>query len=194
MSSSQFKVSRRIGENVWSHKKLTPKQTNVVWKVRRKATRKQSDFATKLHQTTKLSLVYGNLPIRKIQHSRTYNYLNKEKSLLLNLESRLDVILVRANFCSTLFSARQFISHGFCCVNLKRVTLPAFALSNGDIISISQDYFECMQSIIRQNIKQNRVLRTKSTHLEVNFKTLHVVLLYEPSQIHFPYSIELDLI
>lgn len=250
MASSQFKVSRRIGENVWTHKKITPKQISVLWKLKRKANRKLSDFATQLHHTTKLSIFYGHLPIRKIQHSRTYNYLNKQKSLLLNLESRLDVILVRANLCSTLYTARHFISHGYFCVNFQTVTLPAFSVSSGDIISISPDFvqgvygaplevsheqaptqrqdgvaridtsiaqryavsrsdtasmqsmkrqfcgrrFATLRAIIRQNLNQNRVLRTKSYHLEVNYKTFNVVMLYEPSKIHFPYSIELDLV
>jgi len=34
----------------------------------------------------------------------------------------------------------------------------------------------------------------KPTHLEVNYRTLKVVLLYEPQQIQFPYNIDLNLL
>uniref|UniRef100_UPI0031F46DC0 ribosomal protein S4 n=1 Tax=Zygnema cf. cylindricum TaxID=3142258 RepID=UPI0031F46DC0 len=193
MVSSKFKVSRRIVENIWIHKKLTPKQNTIVWRLKQKANRKQSDFAKQLQHRTKLSMLYGNLPISKIKSNQSASHLDKQKSLLFNLETRLDVILVRANFCSTLFAARQLIVHGKICVNFKRVNLPAFSVSNGDIVSISQDYFECMQSIIRQNFS-NKKLFTKPSHLEVNYKTLNAVLLYEPCRIHFAYQIELDLI
>jgi small subunit ribosomal protein S4 len=197
MSSSQFKVSRQILENVWLHKKLTSKQKVVIWKCRKKARLqlKQSDFSKQLQNYTKLSIFYGNLPISgKKQHKRTYTYLNKQKSLLLNLESRLDVLLVRANFCATHFTARQLISHGKVFVNYNNVTFAGFVVSVGDIISISEDHLELTKSIIKDNLRFNRICHFKPSHLEVNYKILNIVLLYEPFKIQFPYKIELDIL
>ena len=197
MSSSQFKVSRQILENVFinKHKKLTSKQKVVIWKCRKKANRKQSDFSKQLQNYTKLSIFYGNLPISgKKQHKRTYTYLNKQKSLLLNLESRLDVLLVRANFCATHFTARQLISHGKVFVNYNNVTFAGFIVSVGDIISISEDHLELTKSIIKDNLRSNRICHFKPSHLEVNYKILNIVLLYEPFKIQFPYKIELDIL
>lgn len=194
MAKIQFKVARQLGENIWIHKKLTSKQIKLLGKNKHKSVRKQSDFAKRLLNTKKLSIFYGNLPIRKIQHNQLYTYLDKKKSLLFNLETRLDVILVRAQFCSTLFTARQFITHGKICVNSKTVNYPAFCVSNGDIIAISPKYREHLKTIIKHNLSHNRILYTKPSHLEINYKICCIVLLYEPSQIQFPYKIDLDLI
>ena len=194
MTKYKFKASRRIYENVWIHKKLTPKQNTIVWKLKRNTNRKQSDFSKRLQHTKKLSIFYGNLPINKIQHNQTYTYLDKQKSLLFNLETRLDVLLVRANFCCTLFTARQLIMHRKICVNSQIVNMPSFSVANGDIISLSRTCREFIKSIISRNQSNNRKIYTKASHLEINYKTLSAVLLYEPCQIKFPYKIELDLI
>jgi hypothetical protein len=45
---------------------------------------------------------------------------------------------------------------------------------------------------IRQNLRSNRIWKMKPTHLKVNYKTLKVILLFEPQQIQFPYNIDLD--
>nr|YP_010736383.1 ribosomal protein S4 [Zygnema circumcarinatum]QKQ14712.1 ribosomal protein S4 [Zygnema circumcarinatum]WEL36356.1 ribosomal protein S4 [Zygnema circumcarinatum] len=193
MVSSKFKVSRRIVENIWTHKKLTPKQNTILRKCKQKSNRKQSDFAKQLQQRTKLSMFYGNLPRNQIKQNQSTSQLDKQKSLLLNLESRLDVLLVRIHFCSTLFAARQFIVHGKIYVNFQKVNIPSFCVSNGDILSISPDYLECMKCIVRENLAQHKILPTKPSHLEVNYKTLNAVLLYDPCRIQFDYQIELDL-
>jgi ribosomal protein S4 len=142
----------------------------------------------------KLSLFYG-LRHRKwtTTDNRTYSYLDKQKSLLLNLETRLDVLLVRLNFCSTISMARQLIAHQKICVNFHVADSPGLSLRNGDILSVSPSYLDYVRSIIKLNQQNNRIY-TKASHLEVNYKTLNAVLLYEPSQIHFPYKIELDLL
>lgn len=192
MVSSKFKVSRRIAEKVWTHKKLTPKQNSIVWRFKQKANRKQSDFAKQLQHRTKLSMLYGDLPLSKIKSNHTASHLDKQKSLLFHLETRLDVILVRTNFCSTLFAARQLIVHGKICVNFRRVNMPSFSVSNGDIVSVTNKTE--MLSNLRHNFSKKTLCPTKPYHLEVNYKTLQAVLLYDPSRIHFAYQLDLDLL
>jgi small subunit ribosomal protein S4 len=194
MHSSKFKVSRRIGHTVWFHKKLTPKQKAVVWKLATKSNRKLSDFARQLQNYTKVSLFYGNIAIKQTQHNHIYTYLDKHKSLLLHMETRLDVILVRANFCSTLYTARQLITHGKLMVNGNQVTFAAFMVSVGDIIAISQNGSQFVSMSCKHNLQFQRISRVKPSHLEINYKTLTIILVYEPSKIQFPYKIEFELI
>jgi len=156
--------------------------------------RLQSDFSKQLQTIQKLSLFYGKLPIKKMQRSETQTYLDKKNSLLFDIEQRLDVILLRLNFCLTIFQARQLISHKKICVNYKMVNIPGFQVSNGDLISIQENFLYFIKSKIRQNLQSKRIWRMKPTHLEVNYKTLKAVVLYEPQQIQFPYSIDLDLL
>lgn len=58
---------------------------------------------------------------------------------LLNLETRLDVILVRLHFCETLPQARQLISHRKIRVNNEMVNMTRFQVSRGDLISIGDN-------------------------------------------------------
>jgi small subunit ribosomal protein S4 len=200
MASTKWKVCRRIAaENLWP-KKLTPKQNTLVWQRAKghKGGRQPSEFSKRLQHMTKLAVFYGNLPIYKLIHNKTDTYLDKAKSLLLTLESRLDVLLVRIQFCSTLFAARQLILHRHICVNAKVVNLPGFGVRNADIISISPRTLDFVKSTIQKEQYTTRIRRLHQNspphHLEVNYNTLNAVLLYEPSQINFPYQIELDLL
>nr|YP_009231617.1 ribosomal protein S4 [Orthotrichum diaphanum]ALZ48638.1 ribosomal protein S4 [Orthotrichum diaphanum]AMR55836.1 ribosomal protein S4 [Orthotrichum diaphanum] len=194
MPASRFKTCRQISENVWQTKKLTQKQKAIILKLRKKTNKKQSDFSKELQTIQKLSLFYGKLPIKKMRRSKTQTYLDKKNSLLFDIERRLDVILVRLNFCLSICQARQLISHKKICVNYKMVNIPGFQLSKGDLISIQDNFLYFIRSKIRQNFQSNRIWRIKPTHLEVNYKTLKAVVLYEPQQIQFPYSIDLDLL
>ena len=251
MSKIQFKVSRRIYENVWFYKKLTSKQKAIVWHFRKRgplATRKTlasasgvkrstrllgstvffqktatisaskpstgglalktqkrtSDFAAQLQNKTKFGIFYGNFAQKRrliVPNKLPVVFFNKQKSILFRLETRLDVLLVRANFCNTLFTARQLITHSKICVNSKIVTYPGLQLQVGDTIGVSQNQLTKLQSIIatqqQQNLRNNNaspLMLQKAYHLEINYKTLNIVFLYEPCKIVFPYHIDLDLI
>nr|YP_010881144.1 ribosomal protein S4 [Pallavicinia lyellii]WIA66646.1 ribosomal protein S4 [Pallavicinia lyellii] len=186
-------MSPNFGKCFWQTKKLTLKQELLVSELRKsKKNKKQSDFSIQLRTMKKLSLFYGNLPIKKMQRARTC--MDKKNGLLFNIEKRLDVIPVRLNFCSTMFQARQPISHRNICVNYKKVNISGFQVSNGDLISIQENSLAFFESNIRRNLQTNRIGRMKPNHLEVNYKTLKAVVLYEPQQIRFPYKIDLDLL
>ena len=92
--------------------------------------------------------------------------LDKKKSLLLTLETRLDVILVRLYFCSTLFAARQLITHNKIRVNLNVVNLPGFTVRNGDIISID-DREAVTVSATAARLRLVDLVKSKMKHLTV---------------------------
>jgi ribosomal protein S4 len=146
----------------------------------------------------KLAFFYG---MRSLNNRATsnicYNFLDKKKSLLLTLETRLDVILLRLYFCSTLFRARQLITHKKICVNFNVVNIPGFTVKTGDLISILPSYLPATSANVKLNLQNNRACPGKRpllSHLEVNYKTFNAILLYEPTQIHFPYKIDLDIL
>nr|WIA66933.1 ribosomal protein S4 [Pellia epiphylla] len=173
-------------------KKLKKKQKLLISELRKNMSKKkQSDFSIQLRTMRKLSLLHGNSPMKKKAKTH-HTYIDKKNSLLFNIEKRLDVIPVRLNSRSTMFQARQLISHQNICVNYKKVNIPGFQVSNGDLISINSTAFFESKNIRRTN--NRRIIgRMKPNHLEVNHKTLKAVVLYEPQQIRFPYKIDLDL-
>lgn len=223
MAYLKFKVCRRLGENIWLNKKLTAKQHAIIRLLTKKNTnRKQSDFSKKLQQTKKLAYFYGMRTLNNQATSiQAFRRLDKKKSILLALEVRLDVLLVRIHFCPTLHSARQFIAHNKIYVNFHVVGTPGFQLRIGDIITILPRHVDLIQSNVKKHFKATKGIllsasaqlfkqfkqfkRTAlechpqhtvgpSYHIEVNYRTCNAVLLYEPVEINFPYKIDLDLL
>ena len=54
------------------------------------------------------------------------------------LESRLDTIIYRAKFATTVFSARQLINHGHVRVNGKKVNIPSYLVKSEDTVDIKE--------------------------------------------------------
>lgn len=143
MPALRFKTCRLLLGNVWK-RKLTIIQRRILGRLRNKkrSIKRKIDLRKNLHsyiklQTTrKLSLFYGNLPITEMHRgTKRTSYI----PFLLNLETRLDVILVRLHFCETIPQARQLISHRKVCVNNGMVNITHFKLSHGDIISFQEN-------------------------------------------------------
>lgn len=143
MPALRFKTCRLLSGNVWN-RELTIIQRRILRKLRKKKTsikkkiysRKNLNSYIQLQTTRKLSLFYGNLPITKMHRgTKRTSYIH----FLLNLETRLDVILVRLHFCETIPQARQLISHRKVCVNNGIVNITHFKVSHGDIISFQEN-------------------------------------------------------
>ena len=58
------------------------------------------------------------------------------ENLIGLLERRLDAIIYRAKFATTIFSARQLINHGHVRVNGKKVNIGSYSVKEEDIIEI----------------------------------------------------------
>ena len=58
------------------------------------------------------------------------------ENLIGLLERRLDAVIYRAKFSSTIFSSRQFINHGHIKVNGKKVNISSYLLGEEDTIEI----------------------------------------------------------
>ena len=52
------------------------------------------------------------------------------------MERRLDTVIYRAKFATTVFSARQLINHGHIKVNGKKVNIPSYSISEKDTIEL----------------------------------------------------------
>lgn len=140
--SSKYKISRRLGVNLWGRAKdpindhdYPPGQHGAM------ARRKTSDYGIQLREKQKLKGYYGN--ITEKQFRRIYAEAVRRKgdtgeNLVGLLESRLDAAVYRLNFVPTVFAARQFVNHGHVLVNGKRVTIPSYRLKPGDTIQVRE--------------------------------------------------------
>ena len=131
----RFKVARHLGENVYNHPKALKRGI--------KPHRKQSEYGKQLLEKQKLREYYGLLErqfkryVREALRSRE----NPGVVLVQNLERRLDNIVYRVGYGSTLRQARQIVSHGHIRVNDKKVDIPSLRLNPaiGSVLTKDQE-------------------------------------------------------
>lgn len=110
-----------------------------------------SDFKNKLKERKKLSILYGNLSNKKIKktlHLACKLHGNTADNFLILLERRLDVILYRALFFSSIKSARQWIGCNKILINLRYINIASYKLNFGDVISIKPRHRKLVASQI----------------------------------------------
>ena len=88
--------------------------------------KKPSDFGIQLMAKQKLKGHYGYITekqFRNLFHKASKIKGNTSENLIELLERRLDATVYRMKFSTTIFAARQFVSHGHILFNGKRVTI-----------------------------------------------------------------------
>ena len=98
---------------------------------------KQSEYRVQLREKQKARRYYG---ILEKQFRRYYEKASRQsgvtgENLLTLLEQRFDNVLVRLGFAGSRRQARQMIRHGHWTINGRRVDIPSFQVSEGDIIA-----------------------------------------------------------
>jgi small subunit ribosomal protein S4 len=98
-----------------------------------------SDFGLQLRAKQKLKGYYGD--VTEKQFKATYQEASRMKgdtgqNLIGLLERRLDMVVYRAKFAPTIFSARQLVSHGHVRVNGVKCNVASRRVAHGDVISL----------------------------------------------------------
>ena len=138
--ASKHKVDRRLKVNLWGRPKspfnsrnYPPGQHGKILK------RKRSDYGTQLEAKQKLKFYYGNMnerQFRNVYRKALKKKGNTTENLIGLLERRLDTVIYRAKFATTVFSARQLINHGHIKVNSKKVNISSYLVSEKDVIEL----------------------------------------------------------
>jgi small subunit ribosomal protein S4 len=122
--------------------------------------RKVSDYAIQLREKQKVKNIYG------ILEGQFRNYFHKAdlkkgitgENLLIMLERRLDNTVFRLGFASSRKQARQLIRHNHLLVNGRKVNIPSFLISVGDVITIKEKsrtnsyLVESLETVARRGI------------------------------------------
>ena len=137
---SKHKVDRRLKVNLWGRPK-SPFNTRAYPPGQHGQSRssKPSDYGIQLQAKQKLKCYYGNMnerQFRNIYKKATMLKGDTSENLIGLLERRLDAVIYRAKFATTIFSARQLINHGHIKVNGKKVNIPSYRVKAEDTIEI----------------------------------------------------------
>ena len=138
--ASKHKVDRRLKVNLWGRPKSPFNTRNYPPGQHGKNKRgKISDYGTQLEAKQKLKFYYGNMnerQFRNVYRKAISKKGNTTENLIGLLERRLDTVIYRAKFATTVFLARQLINHGHIRVNDKKVNIPSFLVKEEDSIEI----------------------------------------------------------
>lgn len=133
----RFKMCRRLGLNVVGH----PKAMNRAVRGSARSDKKLSDYGVRLLEKQRLKAYYGML---EKQFAKYVDDAFKTKNsttgyeLLVKLESRLDNMTYRMGFSTSIAAARQMVTHGHMLVNGKKVDIPSYILTPGDVVSLRE--------------------------------------------------------
>lgn len=132
----RFKLSRSLGVNIYGH----PKAMNRAGKTPGRASKKLSNYGMQLLEKQKLKAYYGVLEkqfVRYVDRAMKSSGLSGEV-LIQSLELRLDNMVYRMGFASSIREARQMVSHGHILVNGIKVDIPSYSISLGNIVSLRE--------------------------------------------------------
>jgi small subunit ribosomal protein S4 len=193
----RIRIIRRLGllpgltRKSVKNRTKTPGQHGKIMFTKTKRSSLSDDYRERLFEKQKLRFNYG------ITEKQLVSYYKEAKrrvgstgTLLLELlEARLDCVIYRLGFASTIPAARQIVNHGHILVNNKMINIPSFICKAGDIIVIKDrekskqlitTNFEVQQQkrtliqrrMKRVNLTQSRFHSLLPKHLSVDTETM----------------------
>lgn len=188
---SKHKIDRRLGVNLWGRPKSPYNVRSYGPGQHGQRRSKPSDFGLQLTAKQKLKGYYGNITER--QFRRLYAEAIRRRgdtgeNLVGLLESRLDALIYRMKFVPTVFAARQFVNHGHILVNGKRVNIPSYIASPGDVIEMRE---KSKQLAIVMEAAQ-LAERDVPEYLQVDHKAMKGTYVRIPTLMEVPYPVQME--
>jgi small subunit ribosomal protein S4 len=182
---SKVRLSRALGVA------LTPKAARVM---ERRATRpgqhgrkgaRDTDYKTRLLEKQRLRAQYnvGERQLRRAMKLAVGRPGRTGETLLSDLETRLDNIVLRAGFAPTIYQARQAVTHGHIRVDGNKVDKPAYRLQPGQIIEVAPRSKGKTPFIIAAT---GEYTAAHPAYLHVDQKALRAQLLRSPARQEIP--------
>ena len=185
--NAKKKATRRYGASIWgeNHSSFARRETAPGQHGARK--KKMTDYGEQLYAKQRLKSSYGN--ISEKQFSKYYAEAIRRRgdaaeNLIGILESRLDNLVYRAKLASTVFAARQMVSHNHILVNGKKVNIPSYMVKVGDVIEVKEKSKQ--NPLIAASLES--ATRDVPGYLEVDTKKLTAKYTFVPKFDDIPYA------
>ena len=187
----KYRVDRRLGVNLWGRPKSPFNKRETRPGEHGQIRRKQSDYSLQLVAKQKLKKYYGNITERQFKNYYKEAFTKKGDTgeiLIELLERRLDAVLYRMKFSLTVFSSRQFVSHGHINVNGKRINIPSYRVNDGDEISLNDKSKQIPSVILAVQSKDRDV----PEYLTVDYVKMKGTFVKGPKLKDVPYPVEME--
>ena len=194
--ASKHKVDRRLKVNLWGRPKSPFNSRNYPPGQHGKSNKgKPSDYGTQLEAKQKMKFYYGNMNERQFRNTfrkAMQKKGNTSENLIGLLERRLDTVIYRAKFATTVFAARQLINHGHIKVNGKKVNIASYLIKTEDTIEVkdkSKDITAINGSIVNKE-------REVPDYIQTDEKNKKAKLIRVPkfSEVPYPAIMEPNLV
>jgi small subunit ribosomal protein S4 len=102
--------------------------------------KKLSGYGIQLQEKQKLRHMYGlgEKQFRNLFDKASNMQGISGENFMILLESRLDNLVYRLGFANSRSGARQLVAHGHVTVNGKKVDIPSYTVSTGDILGLRE--------------------------------------------------------
>ena len=152
--------------------------------------RSPSDFGIQLLEKQRLRCQYNvsEKQLRRYFAQAKRRKENTADALVKILESRLDNVVLRAGYATSIYQARQLVSHGHFEVNGKRVNIPSYVVGLSDVITIRDKSKKLM--LFQEAISK----ATVPAYIESDHQNMTTRLAREPEASEVPIQCETQLV
>ncbi|ALV20819.1 MAG: 30S ribosomal protein S4 [Carnobacterium sp.] len=136
-----WKVSRRLGISLSGTGKEIERRPYAPGPHGPNSRKKLTEYGLQLQEKQKLRHMYG---MNERQFKNLFvkaGKINEGKhgdNFMILLEQRLDNVVYRLGFATTRRQARQLVNHGHILVDGKRIDIPSYSVSVGQVISVRE--------------------------------------------------------
>ena len=190
----KIKKARALGipltpksERYLDRKPYPPGQHGRIQQLRR---RKMSPYKTQLLEKQRLRTLY-NIHERQMRNayakaSRKGDMVN---TLVQELESRLDAVLLRGGLARTIYAARQYVGHGHVLVDGKKVNIASYRVKPEQVVSVREKSrnLDCFHIALD-------TAQAPPPYLERDKKAMSVKFMYDPPREEVPILCEVPLV
>jgi len=189
--NSKFKIDRSLGVNLWGRVK-SPLNTRNYGPGQHGAKKKRlSDYCVQLKAKQRLKKYYGNIvekQFRNIYKEAIRLKGDSNDNLIELLERRLDAVVYRMKLASSVFAARQMVSHGHILVNGKRVNIASYRVNDDDEIALVSSMKE--NTIVLDSLSSQE--REVPEYIEFNSTSMKGRFIRAPKLIDVPYPVVIE--
>ncbi len=188
MRGPRFKQCRRLGLNVCGHPKAMKRADNG----QSRETRNLSSYGRQLLEKQRLRGYYEVMEKQFRRYVRTAMSAPEQTGhvLVKTLEFRLDNLVYRAGLASSIRQARQMVVHGHILVNGKKVDIPSYGVSVGDVLSLREKSRK--NELFKENISARALSAPK--YLTVDADHYQATVDRAPEMEEIPIEIDVHLV
>lgn len=189
--NAKYKIDRRLGVNLWGRPKSPVNRRTYGPGQHGQQRSKPSDYGIQLRAKQKLKGYYGNISerqFRKIYEESVRRRGDTSENLIELLERRLDAVVYRMKFVSTVFAARQLVNHGHVAVNGQRVNIASYQLKDGDEVSLIGSIKENVNVLAAAQSSERDV----PEYIEIDHKQMKGRYNRAPKFAEVPYPVQME--